>query len=166
MWAHLCIHHQGWGMTGSDWLGWPHTSPPPASVILRWGWVGVFSQQCVQRERNSQGRCFFKALCVLCFLWSCDPVGHTAKVRVSVGGHHSREWTQRGRCGARNAVTPPEPGTDKGASCQLPVIGRTFLLIFLYVCCCCSRAKQGVYSNLLCGLDPPRQASWLGVLSG
>lgn len=27
---------------------------------------------------------------------------------------------RRGRCGARNAVTPPGTGTDRGAGCLLP----------------------------------------------
>ena len=84
------------------------------------------SPSSVSREKEIH-KCFFKVLHVLCFLWSCDWVGHTAKLRVSVGRHHSREWMLRGRCGARNAVTPPELGTDRGASCQLPVVGRTFL---------------------------------------
>lgn len=105
-------------MTGSDWSGVAsHFSPTcqhRPSMRLSW-----HLPLAVCPERKTFTSAFFEVLHALCFLWSCHPVGHTAKLRVSVGGRHSREWTQRGRCGARNAVTPPEPGADRepAASC-------------------------------------------------
>ena len=124
--AHLCIHRHEWGddwerLVRGDLTLLPHM---PSSSFCEAQLA--CSPSSVSREKEIH-TCFFKVLRVLCFLWSCGWVGHTAKLRVSVGGRHSREWTLRGRCGARNAVTPPELGTDRGASWQLPVVGRTFL---------------------------------------